>query len=608
MTTEMLIVFATVGAAAVLFASNRVRLDIVALGVVLVMMLSGILTPTQAFAGFGDPVVLLVAGLLVIGEMLDRTGVAQSIGRWIIQTGGRDESRLIVLIMVAAATLSSVMSSTAVVAILIPVVFKVSNNTGISASRLLMPMSFAAMISGMLTLIATPPNLVISSELESTEGYSALGFFGFLPIGAVVLAVGILYILLFGRWMLATETEKQDRSRKRSIRDLWSDFQLDERVDRLRVTSSSPMMGRTVGEVEIERRFKVRILSIEIARRSGLPETKTAEAKDELCDGSILLVHGAADNLVRFQQSQQLERIEEKERDRQRTLQEYGVGVILIHPNCRFVGKTLREADFRSRFGVQVLGIRRVNEPLTDFADVKLAVADTLLVAGSWKQIAHLQYESQNFVLLDMPSEYEEARPAHGKAPLATAILIAMVALSASGVLPIVVAVMMAAMAAVLTRCLTMEDAYRSISLSSLVLLAGMLPVAVAVDETGGTEFLVSQVVGGIGSSSPYAMMTVLFFLTAGLSMFLSNTATAILLAPIAIQSATAMDVSAYPFAITVLIASSAAFASPVASPVVTLVVEPGGYRFVDFVKVGGPMMLLTYAVNMVMTPLIFPL
>ncbi len=191
MTNEMLVVFATIAVAAVLFASNRVRLDVVSLGVVLAMMTSGILTPTQALAGFGDSVVLLVAGLLVVGEMLDRTGVAQSIGTWIIRTGGRDETRLIVLIMLAAAALSSVMSSTAVVAILIPVVFKVSGNTGISPSRLLMPMSFAAMISGMLTLIATPPNLVISSELESTAGYDALAFFAFAPIGLVVLAADI---------------------------------------------------------------------------------------------------------------------------------------------------------------------------------------------------------------------------------------------------------------------------------------------------------------------------------------------------------------------------------------------------------------------------------
>ena len=661
MSNDMLVVFATIAVAAVLFASNRVRLDVVAFGVVLVMMLSGILTPSQSLAGFGDSVVLLVAGLLVIGEMLDRTGVAQSIGAWIIRTGGSNETRLIVLIMLSAAALSSVMSSTAVVAILIPVVFKVAGNTGINASRLLMPMSFAAMISGMLTLIATPPNLVISSELDSTQGYDALGFFEFMPIGLVVLAVGILYVLLVGRRKLANPAENTDVPQKQSIQEVWSQFQLDERVDRLRLPSQSSMTGRTVGEIDIERRFNVRILSIEVTQKTGLPEIKPAEAEDELDAGDVLMVHGAPKDLAQFEQSERLEKVEENERDRQRILQEYGVGVILIHPDCRFIGKTLREADFRSRFGVHVMGIRRSKKPLANFANIKLAAADTLLVAGSWRRIAQLQNESHDFVLLDallsiqqacptarnrairfaaerfaaadtllvagswrriaqlqneshdfvlldMPAEYSEARPAHRKAPIAISILLAMVALSASGVVPVVTAVLTAAFAAVLTRCLTMEDAYRAISWSSLLLLAGMLPLAVALGETGGTEFLVNNVVAEIGSTGPYAMMTVLFFLTAGLSLFLSNTATAVIIAPVAIQSALAMGVSAYPFAITVLIASSAAFASPVASPVVTLVVEPGRYRFIDFVKVGGPLMLLTYVANMVLTPLMFPL
>ena len=389
---------------------------------------------------------------------------------------------------------------------------------------------------------------------------------------------------------------------------MWSQFQLDERVDRLRLTSKSTITGRTIGETDIERRYKVRILALETEPNAGLAKLKTAEAKDELVPGAILLVHGAPQDLAQFERSEHLENVAESKKDRQRVLQEYGVGVILIHPDCRFIGKTLRESGFRSRFGVHVLGMRRSKEPPMELANVRLAAADSLLVAGSWKRIARLQNESRDFILLEMPTEYQEARPAHRKAPIAIAILMAMVVLSASGIVPVVTAVMAAALAAVLTRCLTMEDAYRSISWSSLVLLAGMLPVAVALGETGGTEFLVDNVVGEISSAGPYAMMSVLFFLTAGLSLFLSNTATAVLIAPVAIQSAQVMDVSAYPFAITVLIASSAAFASPVASPVVTLVVEPGGYRFIDFVKIGGPLMLLTYLINLVVTPILFPL
>ena len=615
MSPEMLFVFVILIAAAVLFASNRVRLDIVALLVVVTLMLGQVISGSDALptiaettAGFGDSIVLLVAGLLVVGEMLDRTGVAQSIGNWIIRTGGSSETRLLVLIMLAAAVLSSVMSSTAVVAIFIPIVFKVASQTGLDPKRLLMPMSFAAMISGMLTLIATTPNLVVSSELEDHPNYEALGFFSFFPIGAVVLAVGIVYILLVGRRMLGGQKTQSHDTRDRSMREMWEEFSLGEQLFRLRIPSHSPMVGKSVGELDLENKFGIRILMLETTRNTGAPDTEAVDAQTVLPNAGVLVVQGFPDEVNEFARVGSLEQVPETSRDRQRVMHEFGIGMVLIHPDCRYVGKTLKDIDFRSRFGTQVLGIRRGKETLQGFEDVKLAVADTLLVAGPWKHIAMLRKESHDFVLIELPTEYEEARPGHRKAPIAIGILLAMVLLSASGVMPVVVAVMLAALAAISTRCLTMEEAYRSISWSSLVLLAGMLPLAVALQKSGGTDLLVDKVVAGLGNSGPYVMMTVLFFLTAGLSLVLSNTATAVVIAPVAIQAAEKLDVSAYPFAITVLIASSAAFASPVASPVVTLVVEPGNYRFTDFVKVGGPLMLLTYVVTILLTPLLFPL
>ena len=606
MPPDMLFVFVTIGVAAVLFASNRVRLDVVAIGVVLAMMLSGILTPAQSISGFGNTVVLLVAGLLVVGEMLDRTGVAQSIGNWIIKTGGQSETRLLVLIMLAAAILSSVMSSTAVVAIFIPIVFKVAANSNISASRLLMPMAFAAMISGMLTLIATTPNLVVSSELESTEGYESLGFFSFMPIGLTVLAVGVVYILLV-RGMLVDQADDSVTSNDRPLNDIWEDYQYSETVEHLRLLEDSELMGKTIGEAEIEAKYNVRILLVRTFDEHGEVDFYPQEqiAMSTRC---VLLVSGSHEDIERLKKTGGLEKYVEPEKTQQRILQENGLGVILVHPDCRFRGQSVPEIDFKSKFGVQVVGIRRNQEPVQEFSEAKLKAGDTLLVVGPWKRIARMGDETHDFVLLEMPAEYDDARPAHRKSPVAIGILLGMVVLSASGVVAVVTAVMLAAFAAILTKCVSMDDAYRSMSWSSLVLLAGMLPVADALDETGGTEFLVNNVVGGLGSSGPYVMMTVLFFLTAGLSLFLSNTASAVLIAPVAIQSAAAMDVSAYPFAITVLIASSAAFASPVASPIVTLVMTPGGYRFLDYVKIGGPLMLLTYVINLIVTPMMFPL
>ena len=597
MSGETIFVFGTVVVAAVLFASNRVRLDVVAILVVLALMLSGVLTAGEALAGFGDPVVLLVAGLLVVGEMLDRTGVAQSIGNWIIRTGGESESRILVLIMVAAATLSGVMSSTAVVAIFIPIVFKIASKTGLSASRMLLPMSYAAMISGMLTLIATTPNLVVSAELEYS-GFRPLGFFSFSPVGVVVLIVGIAYILLIGLRLLPSHTGDAAPS-KRSLRDYERDFQLAGRVRRLRVSSQSPLIGKTLEDAAVEDRYQLRVLHVEASR--------SAEAQ-VIQENDVLVTFGALADHQRIEENERFTLLPEAEPEHRRLLQEFGAGLVLIHPDCRYIDKSLREIDFRSRYGLQVVALRRGKQSPASFDDVPLCVGDTLVVAGQWNRIKRLPEENHDFVLLEMPAEFEEARPAYRKAPVAIGILLGMVLLSASGVVPVVTSVLIAALASVATRCLTMEDAYRSISWSSLVLLAGMLPVADALEKTGGTKILVDSVVSGLGSAGPYAMMTLLFFLTAGLSLFLSNTASAVLIAPVAIQSALAMDVSPYPFAIVVLIGASAAFASPVASPVVTLVVEPGGYRFSDFVKVGAPLMLLAYIATIVVTPLVFPL
>jgi di/tricarboxylate transporter len=242
-----------------------------------------------------------------------------------------------------------------------------------------------------------------------------------------------------------------------------------------------------------------------------------------------------------------------------------------------------------------------------DFLNARLASADTLLVAGTWSRIETLGAERHDFILLELPAEFEESVPARRLAPVALAILAAMVLLSLFDLVPLVAAVLMAALAAVLTRCLTMEDAYRAVHLSSLVLLAGMLPLADALQKTGATALVVDGLVSGTGAAGPYAMMTALFFLTAGLGLVLSNTASAVLVAPVAILAAQALDVSPYPFAITVLIAASAAFSTPVSTPVVTLVVEPGHYHFGDFLKVGVPLLMLTYLTTLLVTPLVFP-
>ena len=586
---EASFVFSLIGIAAVLMASNRVRFDIVALLVVLALILSGVLSVSEALSGFGNPVVIMVAGLLVIGEMLDRTGVAAAVGDFILEKGGASETRLLVALMVGAALLGAVMSSTAVVAIFIPITLRIAAETSLNASRLLIPMSYAALISGMLTLIATPPNLVVHEELKNA-GYDGFGFFSFAPVGLAVLVVAVLYMLLVGRRLLPSETAAVVNDRLgRSILDIWEEFSLEQRYESMTVSPSSPLAGMTIAEAEFESRYRIRILGIMRRRHGGEERIASPTSNVEIRPADTLLVVGPEDGRKRLQTEQKLSPYTMTDKHRQRWLWEMGGAAVLIHPDSSLIGKSVRQAEFRSRYNLEVLGVRRSQHALEDFEDSQLAAGDSLLVVGAWSQLRHLQSLHHDFVVLELPREQQEVVPAYRKMPLGLFILTGMVLLTLFDVVPLVAAVIIAVMAAVATRCLTMDDAYRSIHWSSLVLIAGMLPLADALERTGGTDIVVSALMSVFGDASPHAMLSVMFFLTAGLGLVLSNTASAVLVAPIAIYAAEALGVSPYPFAIAVLIAASAAFSTPVSTPVVTLVVEPGRYGFMDFVKVGAP-------------------
>jgi di/tricarboxylate transporter len=607
MTSDIAIVFGILGVAGVLFASGRVRLDVTALLVVMALMLSGVLTPREALAGFGDPVVPLVAALLVVGEMMTRTGVSYAMGRWLAQVGGTSETRLLVLLMITAAVLSSVMSSTAVVAVFIPVVLTISARTDLNASHLLMPLSFAALVGGMLTLIATTPNLVVSAELDA-KGLEPFGFFSFTPIGMAVLGVAVAYMWLAGRHFLPGGQVAPPKTDARTLGDLWIGFGLEGSGHRLRVSARSSLVGRTLGEAGIGTRFHARVIGIERAgRRGGREFLPTPGSDAEIHDGDVLCAVAEPDAAAALATQEELDPLAIGDEDRELWRTELGMAVVLVHPESRLDRKTLRGSEFRSSHALHVLGLRRRGAIVPAFADEPLEPGDSLLVTGSWHSIARLQGDTRDFVVLTLPEELDEVAPARQRAPVALLILAGMVLLAAFDVMPVVAAVLLAALAAVFTGCLSMEDGYSAISWSSLVLIAGILPVADALERTGGVDLIVEVLVEGLGAAGPYLLMTVFFFLTAGLGLVLSNTATAVLVAPIALRAAAVLDVSPYPLAMAVAIAASAAFVTPVSTPVVTLVVAPGNYGFLDFVKVGLPLLVLTWATTLLVTPIFFP-
>jgi di/tricarboxylate transporter len=604
--TEATFVFGLILMAAALMASNRVRYDIVALLVLLALMLSGVLTVSEALAGFGSSVVIMVAGLLIVGEMLARTGVAAAVGDWILNKGGSNESRLLVLIMIAAGFLGAFMSSTAVVAVFIPIVLRVAEVTGNNASRMLLPMSYAALISGMLTLIATAPNIVVNEELK-LNGADGFGFFGFTAVGLCVLAVAIVYILLAGRFLLPDMSQDATQStRKRSIFDVWGDFRTDEEFQRFRIGNSSCLVGQVMSQTTLFEDYGVHLIGL--ARLDSSRKIAAAAAADKvLAAGDILLIVGSPGDLQRVAEEMDLVGLPREPSIMKRWLWELGGATLLIHPDSKLQGKTVRQAEFRQRYGVHVLGMRRGANAAAEFADIRLQPADSLFIVGPWSRIRELSSRLHDFVLMETPAELAEIVPSYTRMRTSLAILVAMVLLTVFEIVPLVAAVLMAVLAAVFTRCLTMEDAYRSINLSSLILIAGMLPLADALDATGGTKLIVESLMNALGDAGPYMALTLVFFLTAALGLVLSNTASAVLVAPIAIYMAESLGVSPYPLAVAVVVAASAAYSTPVSTPVVTLVVEPGRYRFTDFVKVGVPLLLLSYVVTIAVAPLVFP-
>ena len=602
---ETIFVFALVALAGIAMATGRVRMDVTAFLVVLALGLSGILSPKEALAGFSDPVVLTIASLLIVGEALARTGIAAGIGGWVIRLAGSSENRTLFLLMISSAILSSIMSSTAVVAIFIPVAVNIAHTTGMSRSRILLPMAYAVIIGGMMTLLATAPNLIVSGALEKS-GFDPLAFFSFTPIGAAVLIVAIVYVMLTGRRLFPKAKKKSGSETLVGIRELAERYGLVGGIHRIVIPARSTLVGTALAETGLGSNYGVRILGVERTERFVARVIGAPSADLRIRAGDVLIVQAHGSEFVRCIEDLELNVQPMQERHSKLMVRDVGVAEVLIPPESSLKGKSLRESMFRSRYQLEVIGVRRANQVVEDDLDERLRPGDTLLVLGPWVRIQHLQSDAGDFVVLTLPSEVAVVAPARKRAPIAVAAVVAMVVFSALNIVPLVYVVMATAVVMILTRCLTMQDAYRCMHWSAVFLIAGMLPIADALQKTGGVDLIVRGLMLEFGGFGPMVMMGALFIATAILGGLLSSSPTAVLMAPVAISIASAMGVEPYAFVMAVAIAASSAYISPISSPVGTLIMEPGGYRYMDFVKAGVPLLLLTWIVAMAIIPLLF--
>ena len=609
MNGELIWVLSLLAIAVVLFATGKVRMDAIALMVIVAFVLSGTLTLTEAFSGFSDPNVILIAALFIIGDGLVRTGVATKMGAWLVSVAGNSETKMLIYLMLTVAGLGAFMSSTGVVAIFIPVVLSVSARMNTSPSRLMMPLSFAGLISGMMTLVATPPNLVVNSELLR-EGLHGFSFFSVTPIGLVVLILGIVYMLAV-RFMLKTDNGDSARDgRKRStFRDLIREYHLTGRARRLAIRPGSPMIGQRLDDLKLRERYCANVIGVERWRRFRRVIVNVNGVSEFRARDVLLIDMSASDvDLRQFCGEQMLEPMVLRGEYFADQALDVGMAEVALIPDSEMIGKTVREIAFRTRFGLNIVGMKRDGKAMDgSVVDEPLQLGDILLVVGNWRQIALLAKRGRDFVALNMPVEVDDASPAHSQAPHAIFCLVLMVALMLTDEIPNPIAAIIACLLMGKFRCINAESAYKAIHWPSIILIVGMMPFALALQKTGGVDLVVKGLMDVAGGEGPYLMLGCLFVMCAAIGLFISNTATAVLMAPIALAAAKSMGVSPYPFAMVVAMAASAAFMTPVSSPVNTLVLGPGKYSFSDFVKIGVPFTILVMVVCVLLIPVLFP-
>jgi di/tricarboxylate transporter len=606
MSFDLIQVLVLLVAAIAMFVIGRPRVDAVALIMIVLLPFTGVIDMNEALAGFADPNIVLVAALFVLGEGLVRTGVAQGVGDWLVARGGSSQSRLIVLLMGSVGLMGSFMSSTAVVAIFIPIVLRISQRTGLASSQLLMPMSIAGLVSGMMTLVATTPNLVVNSELMR-HGAAGFRFFSFTPIGVPVLLCGMAYMLVARRWLRSESASSA--TGQPTLRDWVEQYKLHDRAFRLGVEPRSPLVGKTLSHLGLDADANAEVIALE--RQHTLRREVLRTAPDtEVRGGDILLldVESKSFDVERLCERFQLRMLPISGAYFTDQSRDVGMAEAIIPVDSALIGSSGAESRLLAQNGLTVVGLRRgrvTHEHGLENASLK--VGDTLLLVGPWQAIRALQTDGHDLIGLSLPQEGKTLVPVPRRAPHAALCLLLVIGLMLWGVMPNVQAALIGCLLMGLFRCIDLDNAYRAIHWRSLVLIVGMLPFSLALQRTGGIDLAADGLLALVGNHGVRPVLASLFILTALIGLVVSNTATAVLMAPVALALAQHLGASPYPFAMVVALAASAAFNTPISSPVNTLVSTAGNYSFGDFVKVGLPMTLIVLALALVLVPWLLP-
>ena len=609
---------------AVFFVNGKLRSDLVALCALVLLIVFNILTPEEALSGFSNPIVIMMVGLFVLGGAIFKTGLAKMISSKILRLAGKSELKLFILIMVVTAFIGAFVSNTGTVALMLPIVVSMAASANISPGRFLMPLAFASSMGGMATLIGTPPNLVVD-EVLSNAGFTDLSFFSFTPIGVICVLIGLVVLIPLSKFFLVKKEDGKDTKTTtgHSPKELAKKYQLSDNLYRIQIRPGSRIGGKKLQELNITQAYNLSILEIRRQSSSQGRFLKTVDQSlagphTELQENDILYVFGPFEKVNKFAEEQNLELTDthvseyvEGAEVEKLSVREIGIAEVLLMPDSKLINKAVKDSGFRDKYSVNILGIQRKGEYiLNDIKDIKMHAGDILLIQGTWDSIARMSQKQAQWVVLGQPLEEASKVTLDYKAPVAALIMVLMIAAMVFDFIPIppVAAVIIAGILMVLTGCFrNVEEAYKTINWESVVLIAAMLPMSLALEKTGTSNLISEKLVSGLGDYGPLVLMAGIYFTTSLLTMFISNTATAVLVAPIALQSAIAINVSPYPFLLAVTVGASMCFASPFSTPPNALVMSAGKYTFMDYVKVGLPLQIVMGIVMVFILPLLFP-
>ena len=620
MTVTLIILVITVA----MFIWGRVRADIVALTALAALLVLGILTPAEALAGFSSPIVIMMIGLFVVGGAIMQTGLAKLTGNKLMALSRGNETITFLLVMLVTSFIGAFVSNTGTVALMMPIIMSIAAGSGMQSSRFLMPLAFAGSLGGMLTLIGTPPNLVID-EVLTAAGYQPLAFFSFFPVGIIVIAIGIIVLMPLSKIFLSKSQGNKKKKNAKSLDDLVDEYRLLDNLHRYIVPSSRTsaardengnvmdIVGKTLKELSIQKKYGVSIIEIRNEKKSRLGLVKDvnqnmAKSSSTIQVHDTLYIIGDEQKMQRFAQDYGLRKMKDVKID----FYDLGLTEIVVMPTSNFAGLRIGEANLRKRFGINVLGVKRGGcEYITDnLIAAKLHVGDMLLVQGEWTNLAHLTADTTNWVVLDQPEKTADKVLLDYKAPVAAAIMLLMIVMMVFDFIPVapVTAVIIAGLLTVFAGCFrNVEAAYKTINWESIVLIAAMMPMSTALEKTGASALVSQGLVDSLGAMGPTALLAGIYFTTSLMTMFISNTATAVLMAPIALVAAQQVGVSPYSFLFAVTLGASMCFASPFSTPPNALVMKAGGYTFMDYVKVGLPLQIIIGVVMTFVLPLLFP-